>query len=289
MATLDDKLLGEKLHYYCSSSEDEGGSDTEEGEGGSSRAAPAPAPAPAPGPGAWDGSSANTGPKGVLKDWQRFKQLETEMREEAEVERMNLAKRLALTCKSDNDEEKDKKKEENVDRELEELLDDGFLESYMQQRMQEMIERTQNTTKRFGTVKSLDTGESFLAAVDQEDVKVTVIILVYEPQGPGCVAMQGCLDCLAQEQPGVKFCKILSTAAGLSRHFKSSGVPALIIYRAGQLLHSFVRMTDQLGEDFFASDVEGLLLEHGLLPSKEDVPKLIRGPAVTRSGDSDDE
>ena len=230
MATLDDKLLGEKLHYYCSSSEDEGGSDTE--EGGSSRAAPAPAPAP--GPGAWDGSSANTGPKGVLKDWQRFKQLETEMREEAEVERMNLAQRLALTCKSDNDEEQDKKKEENVDRELEELLDDGFLESYMQQRMQEMIERTQNTTKRFGTVKPLDTGESFLTAVDQEDVKVTVIILVYEPQGPGCVAMQGCLDCLAQEHPGVKFCKILSTAAGLSRHFKSSGVPALIIYRAGQ-------------------------------------------------------
>ena len=79
MATLDDKLLGEKLHYYCSSSEDEGGSDTEEG-GQSSRAGPAPAPAPAPGPGAWDGSSANTGPKGVLKDWQRYKQLETEMR-----------------------------------------------------------------------------------------------------------------------------------------------------------------------------------------------------------------
>ena len=48
-------------------------------------------------------------------------------------------------------------------------------------------------------------------------------------------------------------------------------------------------MTDQLGEDFFASDVEGLLLEHGLLPSKEDVPRLIRGPAVNRSGDSDDE
>ena len=230
MATLDDKLLGEKLHYYCSSSEDEGGSDNEEAGQG----APAPAPAPAPGPGAWDGSSANTGPKGVLKDWQRFKQLETEMREEAEVEKMALAKRLALTCKSDNDEDKDKKKEENVDRELEELLDDGFLESYMQQRMQEMIERTQNTTKKFGTVTPLVTGESYLAAVDQEDVKVTVIILVYEPRGPGCEAMQGCLDCLAQEHPGVKFCKILSTAAGLSKHFKSSGVPALIIYRAGQ-------------------------------------------------------
>jgi len=29
MATLDDKLLGEKLHYYCSSSEDEGENDDE--------------------------------------------------------------------------------------------------------------------------------------------------------------------------------------------------------------------------------------------------------------------
>ena len=28
MATLDDKLLGEKLHYYCSSSEDEGEEDS---------------------------------------------------------------------------------------------------------------------------------------------------------------------------------------------------------------------------------------------------------------------
>jgi len=287
MATLDDKLLGEKLHYYCSSSEDEGGSD-DEGQGPRSQAAPAPAPAPGPGP--WEGSSANTGPKGVLKDWQRYKQLETEMREEAEIEKMNLAKRLALTCKSDNDEDKAKKKEENVDKELEELLDDGFLESYMQQRMQEMLERTQNTTKRFGSVIPLMTGENLLDAVDQEDSRVTVIILVYEPQAGGCPAMLGCLDCLAGEYAGVKFCKILSTAAGLSKHFKSSGVPALIVYRAGQLLNSFVRMTDQLGEDFFANDVEGLLVEHGLLPSKEDVPEIIRGPAANKSGvDSDDE
>ena len=73
MATLDDKLLGEKLHYYCSSSEDEG-EEEEEGtgvRGESSSVAPSRD---------WDGSSANTGPKGVIKDWQRYKQLETEKR-----------------------------------------------------------------------------------------------------------------------------------------------------------------------------------------------------------------
>ena len=84
MATLDDKLLGEKLHYYCSSSEDEGGaSDDEEGQGKGARGGggggSGQAVSQAPGQ-EWDGSSANTGPKGVLKDWQRYKQLETEMR-----------------------------------------------------------------------------------------------------------------------------------------------------------------------------------------------------------------
>merc|ERR1712045_162710 len=99
------------------------------------------------------------------------------------------------------------------------------------------------------------------------------------PAVEGCQAMSGCLDVLASEYVTVKFCKILSSAAGLSKHFKLSGVPALIIYRAGQLLSSFVRMTDQLGEDFFATDVESFLVEHGLIQRKDDIPTIIRGPA----------
>ena len=75
MATLDDKLLGEKLHYYCSSSEDEG----EDSECGGAGAGPSSGLATTTST-EWDGSSANTGPKGVIKDWQRFKQLETEKR-----------------------------------------------------------------------------------------------------------------------------------------------------------------------------------------------------------------
>ena len=81
MATLDDKLLGEKLHYYCSSSEDEAGSDDENDTKSGSRSGQASGSSATFTPSQpWDGSSANTGPKGVLKDWQRYKQLETEMR-----------------------------------------------------------------------------------------------------------------------------------------------------------------------------------------------------------------
>jgi len=285
MATLDDKLLGEKLHYYCSSSEDEGDSDNEDRQH-QPASAPPQALVQTPKASDYDGCSSNTGPKGVLKDWRRFKQLETEKREEAELEKMALAQKLSLTCRSTNDDDKAAKKDADIDTELEELLDDGFLEAYMQKRMQEMMESTQNV-KRFGMVVDLFSGESFLDNVDQEDERVTVVIMIYEPNSEGCTSMNGSIECLASEYVNVKFCKILSTAAGLSKHFKSSGVPALLIYRAGQLMGSFVRMTDQLGDDFFANDVESFLIEHGMLPNKEDVPKIIRGPAIGNDDDSD--
>jgi len=288
MATLDDKLLGEKLHYYCSSSEDEGDSDNEDAPRQSSGAPPT-ALTQTPGPADYDrsGTSSNTGPKGVLKDWQRFKQLETEKREEAELEKMALAQKLALTCRSTNDDDKAAKKDADIDTELEELLDDGFLEAYMQKRMQEMMMEKNQHVKKFGRVVDLFTGESFLDHVDQEDKRVTVIVEIYEPNVDGCSSMNGSIECLATEYVNVKFCKILSTAAGLSKHFKASGVPALLIYKAGQLMGSFVRMTDQLGDDFFANDVESFLIEHGMLPDKEDVPSIIRGPAIGNDEDSD--
>ena len=41
-----------------------------------------------------------TGPKGVIKDWQRYKQLEAEKRASQSLEKMQLAKKLTLTCRS---------------------------------------------------------------------------------------------------------------------------------------------------------------------------------------------
>jgi len=41
-----------------------------------------------------------TGPKGVVEDWRRFKQLEVEKREEQSKEKALLAKHLAHTCRS---------------------------------------------------------------------------------------------------------------------------------------------------------------------------------------------
>jgi len=275
MATLDDKLLGEKLHYYCSSSEDE-----DDAGDAPSQSSAVPQPT-------LDGSSGNTGPKGVIKDWQRFKQLETEKRAEADQEKLALAKKLNMSCKTEREEAEEKARDLRIEEEMDNILNDDFMKDYMQKRMQEMMTSTKST-KIFGEMIDLLNGEHFLEAVDNEDKGCTVIVLIHEPTVPGCHAMLQCIRCLARDYKTVKFCQIIGSAAGLSKHFKVSGVPALLAYRGGQLISNFVRMTDQFGEDFFANEVESFLLEHGLLYDKEDVPKIIRGAANQDDDQEDD-
>lgn len=69
MSTLEDKILGEKLHYYCSSSSSE---DEENDSGDSDKECDNvkytdAAQYIAPSYSEWDGTSSNTGPKGVIK------------------------------------------------------------------------------------------------------------------------------------------------------------------------------------------------------------------------------
>lgn len=277
MTTLDDKLLGEKLQYYCSSSEDED-SDHDEEEGGSKtirdQAVLEPEIDYSP-----DGTAVNTGPKGVINDWRKYKQLETEQKREQKKEMEKLIKKLSITCRSNLDEEKDKEKQKHLQDKIRGKLelkeadedmdadDEEFLEQYRQQRMAEM-RMALTGGRRFATVVDIESGEEFLRAVDEEGRSTLVIIHIHEPEVMACQAMDGSLLCLAQQYPLVKFCRVLGSVVGTSAQFRASALPALLMYRGGELVGNLVRVSDQLGDDFYATDVEGLLQEYGLLPDK---------------------
>jgi predicted RecB family endonuclease len=268
MATLEDKLLGNKAHNYCSSSEDEDGPDAS-----GVKFTPAdPKDQAISGGTNWTGSSANTGPKGVIKDWQRFKQLETEKRNEQERERVELMKKLSLSARTTAEDDKAKEQDE-FDAELAELMNDDFLLQYQKQRMTEMLAMA-GRLPRFGNVVALSSGDDFLNAVDKEHKGITVIIHIYEDRNSNCAMMNECLKTLATEYVMVKFCKIKSSVAGMSKKFKTTGLPALLIYKNGQVIGNFVRMADELGNQFYASDVESFLIEHSLLPDKTCVPTI---------------
>lgn len=271
MATLDDKLLGEKLQNYCSSSEDEDGgcseddrSGDEEGIPNKSEALPSQLP-PAP-VNKWNGTANNTGPKGVLEDWRRFKQLEAENRAELEKERIALAKVLTLSVKPDREAQEDKKTEE-IEDELDELMDEEFLMQYQKQRMQELISQLQKTPK-FGAVTTLNSKDEFLDAIDKEDPKVTVIIHIYNKKSRACETMNGCLQVLAADYRDIKFCRILADITEMSQLFRTEGVPAILVYKGGQIIGNFVQLAVELGNNFFATDVERFLIEYGVLPEK---------------------
>ncbi len=106
MTTQDDKLLGEKLHYYCSSSEDEVDPEEKHRKG-----EPSERPVPV--------NAANTGPKGVIADWRRFKQLEKENREEQDAEKARLAHKLTITCRTDREDAQAKEEEQKKQEEYE--------------------------------------------------------------------------------------------------------------------------------------------------------------------------
>uniref|UniRef100_A0A1A9WHZ4 Phosducin domain-containing protein n=1 Tax=Glossina brevipalpis TaxID=37001 RepID=A0A1A9WHZ4_9MUSC len=268
----EDKLLGEKLEYYCSSSEGEDEPIRSE-EGNKKRDAFKQGPdcyvnadvCPPPSSGSYQGST-NTGPKGVVEDWQRFKKLQAEKREENERQRIELAKKLTMTTATAQEEEELKRQEE-IDNELAELMSEDFLQQFQKQRMAEMLRQCGHNAQ-FGKVLHLTSHKEFLDCIENENKHTTIIIHIYERGLSACNTLNKCLEALASEYPMVKFAKICSSVAGMSREFRNKGLPALLVYKAQAVIGNFVRITDDLSDDFFESDVESFLIENGILIDK---------------------
>lgn len=273
MATFDDKILGEKLHYYCSSSEDE-----DEPPVGPAQ------PPPPPPTGAGAGGSYNTGPKGVLQDWQRFKQLEAEKRAEDDAERVALMKKLSLSARTDAEDVAARERERKAQEEIDNLFDedDEFLQDFMRKRMEELMDKNVSTKPAYGKIIDLRDDGHFLEAVDSVEKNVVVVVYLTDDDSAGCGAVDGCLTNIAKDYDHIKFCRLrVSAVAGcLSSRFKDKGVPAILAYKGGEQIISLIRITDKLGEDFFADDLEGFLVDHGVLHDRKLLPaNRIRGPA----------
>lgn len=56
--------------------------------------------------------------------------------------------------------------------------------------------------------------------------------------------------------------------------FKTSGVPALLIYKGGQMIGNFVKLVDDLSDEFDFADVESFLVENGIINDKSCKPTI---------------
>lgn len=171
-------------------------------------------------------------------------------------------KKLCLTGATKAEDEA-RRRDEEIDKELLELMSDEVLQEFQRKRVEEI---TNKLAKRghFGELKDLRTGDEFLSAVEGEPNSL-VLVHIYEQNVAACRCMNECLERMAVEMPTIKFCKILSTSAGTSVSFKKTALPALLAYKNGQVVGNFVRITDDLGEEFYDGDVENFLIENGVI------------------------
>ena len=125
--------------------------------------------------------------------------------------------------------------------------DEEFLQQYRKQRMEEMRQQLYQGPQ-FKQVFEIPSGEGFLDMIDKEQRSTLIMVHIYEDGIPGTEAMNGCMLCLAAEYPAVKFCRVRSSVIGASSRFTRNALPALLIYKGGELIGNFVRVTDQLGK-----------------------------------------
>nr|XP_055058377.1 phosducin a [Misgurnus anguillicaudatus] len=213
--------------------------------------------------------ATQTGPKGVIHDWRKFK-LESEDHDSIPPNKRELLRQMSNPKSSyvDDTQEMINRKMSVQEYELIQEEDESCLRKYRKQCMQEMHERLSFAPK-FDGVFELENGEAFLEAIEKEHRLTLVVVHIYDDGIKGCDALNNCLTCLAAEYSSVKFCRIRAFATGAGERFSDDVLPALLVYKAGELLGNFLSITKHMNEEFFATDVENFLNAYGLLPERE--------------------
>ena len=247
MTDLDSKLLGEKNINYASDSEDES-DDVKEDMMTMEKTI----------------SGANTGPKGVLEDYRQYKEIKKIEDEIATKEKIALLKQQAFTADPNKHPDKENEGSES------DFDDDEFLRLYHEKRLNEMKKEAEQNLRaklpHYNKCFEL-TGDELVDTIDKEHAKVLVVVHLYDENLRACIQMNKCFDCLAQQYPYIRFCKVEAASARVSLQFKLNALPTIQVYKEGVLIGNFIRMMDKLDHEFFAADVENFLIDSDIISS----------------------
>ncbi|VDN98242.1 unnamed protein product [Rodentolepis nana] len=216
--SFDDRILGEKVNNYCSSSDGEG-EDSDEASDNDEVECFAPPP---PSPASLGNQVAQTGPKGVIADYKQYRKLKEEQDKLKNEMAIQMAKKCALTGRPYSADQLAKEQEQKLKDLFENLLDDdddAFLAQYRQKRLAEM-QGTFNSLPTYPRIYELNTS-NFVTEIDKEPANVTVIVHIYEEGNIACKSANEAFQYLFRAYPHYKFCRIRASTSFLSRNFAS--------------------------------------------------------------------
>lgn len=139
--------------------------------------------------------------------------------------------------------------------------DDGFFASYRAARLAQM--KAAAAGPKFGSVRVLMSAADYVAAVDAVDPRALCCVVLHEPFIPACRALLAALDAAAASVPQVCFMTLQSSLA--SESIDVVGLPAVIVYKGGETVKSFVRVQEEVGSKPTPDDVEAWLVAVGIV------------------------
>jgi hypothetical protein len=178
-----------------------------------------------------------TGPKGVMNDYKMF---EEECRH-GQKERNRIiaehAKRMCVAPTPHN-------LSDDEDDELAKLRRERY------EKMRQL---------RFGRIEELTDKYQFLNVIDNGIEDELIIIHIYREDLEACTLLHDALLMLSGETKDAKYYRVKAICLNTSDNFERNALPTLQIYLKGEIIANFVRITDELPEEFDNKDVYNLI------------------------------
>ena len=210
---------------------------------------------------------AKTGVKGVLADYKAACELDKAQRKatadyrEAVLTRMTEGSKLSpeesILLIQQRTQKKIHRDEDGLNEMDEEEVDsdeEEFLEELRKTRLREMLGNMNKPV--FGNVKEVGSAD-FLEEIDSEDVRVLVIVHLYEPSVNSCTRMNRFIEEIARSMSSIKFLRMHASRNEIE--LDRMTLPILNIYKGGKSVTVLAGIAEELGEYFVREDVEWLL------------------------------
>lgn len=146
-----------------------------------------------------------------------------------------------------------------TEEELEAEDNDEVLERYRQKRLEEM--RAAAMKPRFGTVYEISR-QDFIPEINQAPAGVWVIVHLYQNYVSNSALLDAAFERLAPKFVFTKIVKIIATRA--IENFADSDLPAILVYRDGQIQHQLLKCAGLFGGRIAADTVEWVMASYGV-------------------------
>lgn len=221
----------------------------------------------------------NTGPKGVLSDYQGSQLAAAQ----SAMGNLNLSPRFTKSAQEERDEEQDELDEVELMGGLGGDEDARAIETYRRKRLLEMSGSGERggAKKVFGHLREIGM-DQFLSAVDEVDDETAVVLHLYEPVRfvylhqlqskatmltllckqdiEACYVLNNHLSSLARAYPYTKFIRALATEVDFAADSEDEALPTVLVYRGGELETTLVRLDRDWGKGT-RQDVLDLLIQ----------------------------